>query len=511
MSGPTFSTNTPDTLYADDATRPDVQFHQADHQIIHGMLVKFDETNLTAITGASSGDVLTVNGSGKIVHLPPSASPPGSPGVDGADAPVFRIKGDWDSVTAYKNDASFIDIVRNDGASYFCLANNTNSEPPSANWQVIVQDGIDGAAGATGATGAAGAPGATGPAGPPGPAEESTIAESTGSSYTADGDTYSVFFLSQNANCAFTPSSTDAPAYLTLFIKQDSTGGWTRSWTETIAWPADTEPTWSTDPDSLDIVTFVKAPDGSWLGTAVLGLVPVPPAVQTLSPELVASISGTQATADGTTFQLAPVGGSNGQPITGVQAGDLVLLWVENSRGSSLDTDQPVVTGLGPWQLLDPTDGTVQYFSGTNRMRLSAFGFMATTAPTAEAVTITTANTSLACMALMIRVPGVLVASALATAMSKVNKDSGSDASSTLTLASALDAANRSIYGHVVNTLQSFVIEANHVKVAEVQHSTPTHTLMVAWRPDAFDTSITTTWGGSNQVHAVIGTELQQG
>jgi hypothetical protein len=333
----------------------------------------------------------------------------------------------------------------------------------------------------------------------------------TGTDYTLDGDTYSVWFLTVNDDVTLTPQATTAPAWLTIYLKQDATGGRTLTWNETIAWAGDSVPVWSTDPGAEDVVSLTKKPDGSWLGFASLGHAPVAPPVPDLDPEMIASLAGNPGAADASSYSLAPIGGSNGQNIATVQAGDLVLMWVENSR-SGAAPDVPSISGLGSWQLLDATDGTSLYFTGTTQMRLSVFGFFASTAPAAAPVTITMPNTHVGCGAIMVRIPGAAV-TALATAMAKVNKDPGpySDADSALTLAAALDAANRAIYGAVVNTLQAFVLEANHLKIGEVSHATPTHTLCVAWRPDAFDTSISVTWGGANQVHALIGTELEQG
>jgi len=283
------------------------------------------------------------------------------------------------------------------------------------------------------------------------------------------------------------------------------------TFSETIAWPDETEPTWSTGPGEMDKVVLEQAPDGSWSGTASLRHVPVAPTLGDLDPEMIASLSGTPASADALQYSLAPNGGNVGDPIATVQAGDVVLLWVENSRGSSLDPDIPSISGLGTWELLDPTDGTVIYLAtGASRFRWSCFGFRASTTPTPAPVSISMPNGHIGCGAIMVRIPNAAV-SAFATAKTKVNKDSGSGASSTLTLASPLDAANRAIYGAVVNTLQTFTKEAAHVKIGEVSHPNPTQTLMVAWRPDAFDTSSVIGWGGANQVHAMIGTELEQG
>jgi hypothetical protein len=68
-------------------------------------------------------------------------------------------RGTWSSTTAYNiNDA----VVLN-GSSYVAIAANTNSKPPSANWNTLALHGAIGPKGATGATGPAGPQGPQGP------------------------------------------------------------------------------------------------------------------------------------------------------------------------------------------------------------------------------------------------------------------------------------------------------------------------------------------------------------
>lgn len=84
------------------------------------------------------------------------AGPAGSTGATGAKG--VNWLGDWDSGTAYVIG----DAVHNDGAAYIATANNTNSEPPSANWNILAAQGIQGPAGAEGPAGDTGAQGAQG-------------------------------------------------------------------------------------------------------------------------------------------------------------------------------------------------------------------------------------------------------------------------------------------------------------------------------------------------------------
>lgn len=90
------------------------------------------------------------------------AGPQGIQGIQGSEGPVgprgITWRGTWSGVTSYaKNDG----VVYN-GTSYIALFANTNSQPPSANWDILA------AKGDTGATGPQGAQGDTGDTGPQG-------------------------------------------------------------------------------------------------------------------------------------------------------------------------------------------------------------------------------------------------------------------------------------------------------------------------------------------------------
>lgn len=90
------------------------------------------------------------------------AGPPGPAGPDGPPGePGSNWQGQWDSGTLYAEN----DGVQWEGSAYIALADNSNSEPPSADWDLLV-------AGGTGLEGPEGPPGAAsvvpGPQGPPG-------------------------------------------------------------------------------------------------------------------------------------------------------------------------------------------------------------------------------------------------------------------------------------------------------------------------------------------------------
>lgn len=492
-----------DTSYPDDATHPDVVLHQRHHDLIHEFVNMFDD-------GAPpDGSIFFYNlGTGLFVAIDPSIA--GSPGPPGDDGVSFRVLGTWNSGTAYVNNASYIDVIRYGGATYACLTSNTNSAPPNANWQVLALDGADGADGTNGTQGPPGADSTVpGPQGIPGPTVETLVVAVSGSSYTIDAANASIFDLTLTASCAISITGPTLCA-ITVLLRQDGTGGHVATFSTPVAWQGGVDPALSVDPDRTDIVSLFHV-SGSWYGTAVIDFETPAVAAPTLDALVIASLaSGT----DGTTWSLSPNGGSAGDPITGVQDGDLLLLGIENMRGTSLDTDVPVPTGLvAAWDLLDVTNGTIQYYSGTTRMRLSVFGYKVTTAPTAAPVTITVPNLHLGCSAILVRIPGT-PSTGLATAKAKVVKNSSSSSPITATLAAAGDAANRPIAFAVVNTVAPTLspnATGPWIELLEVGHTTPTAALAVSWRPDAFATAVSSAFLNSPQVAGTIATELVQG
>jgi len=79
--------------------------------------------------------------------------------------PSFEWQGNWDSAINYVVN----DIVMNNGSAYVAVTNNTNSEPPSVDWNLFTSVGAIGPIGATGPVGPAGPVGPTGATGPVGP------------------------------------------------------------------------------------------------------------------------------------------------------------------------------------------------------------------------------------------------------------------------------------------------------------------------------------------------------
>ena len=76
----------------------------------------------------------------------------GDTGATGSKGTSMRLKGAWDSATAYVNDGSYIDIVTSNGSTYACKVSNTNvAVSDTTKWTVIASRGTKGDTGAKGA------------------------------------------------------------------------------------------------------------------------------------------------------------------------------------------------------------------------------------------------------------------------------------------------------------------------------------------------------------------------
>lgn len=93
----------------------------------------------------------------------------------------------------------------------------------------------------------------------------------TGTSYTVNLESGNVFNLILTGNCTFTFSNPPAAGTLgsfVLILKQDATGGRTATWPATVAWPAGTAPTLTTDASKLDVFSFATLDGGeTWFGS----------------------------------------------------------------------------------------------------------------------------------------------------------------------------------------------------------------------------------------------------
>jgi alpha-tubulin suppressor-like RCC1 family protein len=92
----------------------------------------------------------------------------------------------------------------------------------------------------------------------------------TTATYTADITTGNVFNLILNANCTFTfanPSPAGIACTITIYLKQDATGGRTVTWPSSVKWSGDVTPTITAIASRWDIFTFITTNGGStWFG-----------------------------------------------------------------------------------------------------------------------------------------------------------------------------------------------------------------------------------------------------
>jgi hypothetical protein len=118
--------------------------------------------------------IVVVNGDSVVIEAvvgPPGSTgdtgPQGDPGEagvagdDGADGQGFTWMGEWSSVTEYVA----YDLVESNGDTYIAITTNTDSEPPSADWDLFVVGGAVGATGPAGDTGVQGLQGEQGDTG----------------------------------------------------------------------------------------------------------------------------------------------------------------------------------------------------------------------------------------------------------------------------------------------------------------------------------------------------------
>jgi hypothetical protein len=98
----------------------------------------------------------------------------------------------------------------------------------------------------------------------------STVAAS-GSAETldlADGNVHDVT-LTDDCTFTFTGGTSGVECRFRLLMRQDGTGSHVPTFPVSVVWPNDTEPTWSTDPDAVDIIEFTSVDGGTtWFGDA---------------------------------------------------------------------------------------------------------------------------------------------------------------------------------------------------------------------------------------------------
>lgn len=182
--------------YDENGNRQNVVSTAADWTADLGTIYYGDGDQIVGLAPGEDGQVLTTHGEAAPTWEDPAAGTPGPQGPEGPQGPqgtqgaqgatgatgpqgqeglVWR--GAWNNATVYVVD----DAVSLNGTSYIAVAGNTNSQPPSADWNTLAAKGDAGATGATGAQGPTGATGATGATGPQGPAGSAGSTGATGS------------------------------------------------------------------------------------------------------------------------------------------------------------------------------------------------------------------------------------------------------------------------------------------------------------------------------------------
>lgn len=99
---------------------------------------------------------------------------------------------------------------------------------------------------------------------------EETLTANTGTAYTVDLANGTLQILTLTGNCTFTFPTPTAGRSLTIFLKQDGTGGRTSTWPSTVKWPASVTPDLTTVASKGDKLTFTA--DGTYWWATVAGL-----------------------------------------------------------------------------------------------------------------------------------------------------------------------------------------------------------------------------------------------
>lgn len=95
--------------------------------------------------------------------------------------------------------------------------------------------------------------------------QESVVVANTGSAYTINPGSGTIFDLTLTANCAYTFPTPTAGKQFTLLQRQDGAGSRTVTWPSTVRWAGGTAPTLTATAGRTDVVAFVS--DGTyWLG-----------------------------------------------------------------------------------------------------------------------------------------------------------------------------------------------------------------------------------------------------
>ena len=99
---------------------------------------------------------------------------------------------------------------------------------------------------------------------------EGLFGPASAASVTLDLEVASVFDVTMDQNTTFIfdkPPISGRAGSFTLVMRQDSNGNWVPTWPTEVIWNEQSAPTFSTDPNAIDIISFVTIDAGStWFG-----------------------------------------------------------------------------------------------------------------------------------------------------------------------------------------------------------------------------------------------------
>ncbi len=178
-----------------------------------------------------------------------------------------------------------------------------------------------------------------------------------------------------------------------------------------------------------------------------------------------------------------------------------LIAYIYNGAAIQADTVAPTISGNNlTWTQIETRLG------GTSRITLFAANLSGATAG------VTTVDfgsiVQLGVRVSFFRAEGVDLTGGVAAAFVQTVKDGGTSAAPTLTLAAAGHADNRPIVGFYTAINQTATPRTNWTLVDDLALGSPPRALSTQWRADAFDTTASVTWAGSNS-YGGIAAELK--
>lgn len=102
---------------------------------------------------------------------------------------------------------------------------------------------------------------------------ETLVATVAGATLTLDRSAAINFDVTLGADCIVSfanPPASNNFGLVRVYLRQNGTGNWLVTWPASVEWPGGSEPTISSDPNSLDIYTFSTVDSGvTWQGYSV--------------------------------------------------------------------------------------------------------------------------------------------------------------------------------------------------------------------------------------------------